>query len=180
MSVRNTVLALIKRNGINEFTLNELRSLCKGAVNSQSTKHFNAIIYKALWVLEKKGIVEAVKDTSDKSEKFYALTEQGLRLLDTITITITLISEPPKEIVNPKNPFEKVSRLISEYSVALAEASAEAQEYQDLSLKLPNLKDYLEKKFIDAKSRAAHYKGRLTAVENLLKEKIDATSSLAG
>lgn len=176
MSVRNTVLALIKRNGINEFTLNELRSLCKGAVNSQSTKHFNAIIYKALWVLEKKGIVEAVKDTSDKSEKFYALTEQGLRLLD----TITLISEPPKEIVNPKNPFEKVSRLISEYSVALAEASAEAQEYQDLSLKLPNLKDYLEKKFIDAKSRAAHYKGRLTAVENLLKEKIDATSSLAG
>lgn len=176
MSVRNTVLALIKRSGINKFTLNELRSLCKDAVNSQSTKHFNAIIYKALWVLEKKGIVAAVKDTSENSEKVYALTEQGMKLLD----TITLISEPAKEIINPKNPVDKVSRLISEYSVALAEASAEAQEYQDLTLKLPDLKDYLEEKFIEAKSRAAHFKGRLTAVENLLKERIDATSSLAG
>ena len=67
---------------------------------------------------------------------------------------------------------------ISDYSVALAEASAEAQEYQELSLQLPDYEELLQAKFIEAKSRAAKFKGRLAAVENLLRERYE-TSSMA-
>jgi len=61
-------------------------------------------------------------------------------------------------------------RKLSDYSTALASASAEAQEYQELSREFPELKQSLQSKFISAKERAVMYQGRLSAIENVLQD----------
>lgn len=173
MSVRNTILVLMKRHELHQFTLTELKEHCKNIVNSKSPTHFNSLIYKTLWIMEKKGLVVSAQNQNDKN-KNYSLTEHGLKLLEEINVEEALPKEQPKL----KNHFDHLARLISDYSVALAEASAEAQEYQELSLQLPDYEELLQAKFIEAKSRAAKFKGRLAAVENLLRERYE-TSSMA-
>ena len=168
MSVRNTILALIKRHRMDNFTLNELKEHCKDNVRSKSKNHFNSLIYKTLWVMEKNGFLTSVQNPLSSNEKIYSLTEKGF-----------LVEEPSQETAKSQNSFESLSHRISDYSVSLAEASAEAQEYQDLSLKWPESKGFLEERYIEAKSRAAHFKGRLTAAENFLRERSDETSPMA-
>ncbi len=175
MSVRNTILALIKRHRMDNFTLSELKERCKDSVRSNSKNHFNSLIYKILWVMEKNSFLTSVQNTVSSNKKIYSLTEKGFQLLETIEI----IEEPSQETAKSQNSFDSLSHRISDYSVSLAEASAEAQEYQDLSLKWPESKGFLEERYIEAKSRAAHFKGRLTAAENFLRERNDETSTMA-
>lgn len=175
MSVRNTILALIKSNRMDNFTLSELKEHCKDSVRSKSKNHFNSLIYKTLWVMEKKFFLTSVQNSVSSNEKIYSLTEKGFQLLE----AIEMVEEPSQETAKSQNSFESLSHRISDYSVSLAEASAEAQEYQDLSLKWPESKGFLEERYIEAKSRAAHFKGRLTAAENFLRERNDETSPMA-
>lgn len=173
MSVRSKVLTLIKRRNMSHFTLSELKDLCKGIVRSKSQSHYHSLIYKTLWMMEKKGYLSVLPETDGKNEKIYSLTEQGRNLLE----RIDEIEEPLTQNLQATNSMEHIVHLVNDYSVALAEASAEAQEYQDLSQKLPSMKEFLQAKYIEAKSRAAHFKGRLVAVENLLlKENSDVAS----
>lgn len=172
MSVRSKVLTLIKRRNMSHFTLSELKDLCKGIVRSKSQPHYHSLIYKTLWMMEKKGYLSVLPETDIKNEKIYSLTELGRNLLE----MIDEIEEPSSQNLQATHSMEHIVHLINDYSVALAEA----QEYQDLSQKLPSMKEFLQVKYIEAKSRAAHFKGRLAAVENLLSmENSDAASSMA-
>ena len=175
MSVRNTILALIKRHRMNNFTISDLKEQSRDSVRSKSKSHFNSLIYKTLWAMGKNGFLTSVQNPARSSEKIYSLTEKGFQLLETIEI----IDEPSQETTKSQNSFDSLCHRISDYSVSLAEASAEAQEYQDLSLKWPESKGFLEERYIEAKSRAAYFKGRLIAVENFLRERNDETSSMA-
>lgn len=175
MSVRNTILTLVKRHKMSHFTLTELRERCKDVIRSKSPTHFNSLTYKTLWMMEKKGLLTVVTQQNPKSEKVFSLTEQGIQLLE----TIELIDEPSQKVFQLESSVQELSRLISEYSVALVEASAEAQQYQEYSIKMPELRQFLQKKYIEARSRAAQFKGRLIATENALGEKSDEPSSMA-
>lgn len=174
MSVRNTVLTLLKRHKMSRFTLAELRERCKDVIRSKSPTHFNSLTYKTLWMMEKKGLLTVVQQNPE-SEKVFSLTEQGVQLLE----TIELIDESPQKVSVSDNFTQDLSDLISELSKAFIEADSEAKQYQYLSTCAPHLWQFLQNRYIDAKTRAAQLKGRLIATENTYRESCNEPTSMA-
>lgn len=172
MSLRKTILMLVKHHQLKNFTVAQLRALCKDKIASKSLQHFNTRIYKQIWVMTKEGVFEI--NISSK-ENFYIVTEQGFQLLDSLTFDHAIMRKP----THHKIALERLSIAISDLSIELAEASAEAQEYENISRDFPDIQNFLQEKFIDAKSRAAALKGRLIAFENSFREQSNAATKLA-
>uniref|UniRef100_UPI00404849E9 hypothetical protein n=1 Tax=Rheinheimera sp. TaxID=1869214 RepID=UPI00404849E9 len=164
MSVRKTLLALIQQHRLDNFTISDLKSLCTGLITATSSKQLGVKIYKQVWVLRQEGVLTVSKHPTEPQKNTYSLSDNGQKLAENLSTT-----ETPAAI-KTKPGLQALQRKLSDYSSALASASAEAQEYQELSREFPELKQSLQSKFISAKERAVMYQGRLSAIENVLRD----------
>lgn len=170
MSVRKTLLSLIQKHQLNHFRINDLKELCRGVIPADSAEHFGNKIYKGVWNLKQEGILEVGKHPDDPKQNTYFLTRPGKELYQSVLPESASDVESLPAQPSKKTHIESLKRKISDYSSALASASAEAQEYQELSREFPELKQCLQTKFMAAKERAVMYQGRLFAIENVLKD----------
>jgi DNA-binding PadR family transcriptional regulator len=164
MSVRKTLLALIQQHQLDNFTISDLKSLCTDLIAATSSKQLGVKIYKQVWVLRQEGVLTASKHPTDPQKNTYSLSDNGQQLVETMS-TAAIPSA-----IKTKPGLEALQRKLSDYSSALASASAEAQEYQELSREFPELKHSLQSKFMLAKERAVMYQGRLSAIESVLQD----------
>lgn len=170
MSLRNILLWLINSHQLNNFLISDIKELCRGHVSSKTEEHFNRKVYKGIWSLTKQGILTMQRHSPDRQLNTYSLTAAGIAACSSIlkeahSYTPTLDSSTDIAV-----NLELLKNKLSEYSAALAAASAEAQEYQELARELPELFTTLEAKFLVAKERAVMFQGRLAAIENVLKD----------
>ena len=164
MSVRKTLLALINQHELVDFTINDLKSLCINRISANSTKQLGIKIYKQVWILKQEGVLTVHKHPTLPQKNTYSLTDDGQHLIETIS------NAAMPAAIKTKPGLESLQRKLNDYSTALASASAEAQEYQELSRELPELKQSLQSKFMSAKERAVMYQGRLSAIESVLQD----------
>jgi DNA-binding PadR family transcriptional regulator len=168
MSLRNTLLGLINLHLLHNFKICEIREIARKNISAKSEKHYSTKIYKGIWLLKREGLLAIVNHPSDPKKNTYSLTELGKSVIAT-TLKETVSYTPASQADNASK-LEPLKNRLSEYSSALAAASAEAQEYQELARELPELFTSLEAKFLVAKERAVMFQGRLAAIENVLKD----------
>ena len=164
MSVRKTLLALIHQHRLDNFTISDLKSLCTGLITATSSKHLGIKIYKQVWVLSQEGVLSVSKHPTEPQKNTYSLSDNGQQLAETMSTAAIPAA------TNIKPDLVALQRKLNDYSTALASASAEAQEYQELSREFPELKHSLQSKFMSAKERAVLYQGRLSAIESVLQD----------
>lgn len=164
MSVRKTLLALIHQHRLDNFTTNDLKSICSGLIAATSSKQLGIKIYKQVWVLRQEGVLTVNKHPTEPQKNTYSLSDNGQQLVETMNSAAV----PTANNIRPD--LVALQRKLNDYSTALASASAEAQEYQELTREFPELKHSLQSKFMSAKERAVMYQGRLSAIESVLQD----------
>ena len=168
MSVRSTVLSIIHHNKLHNFKISEVRDAAIGIVEAKSEAKLGVKVYKAVWVLTKQELLSVEKKTTNLRENIYSLTDAG-RAAACSDLSTTTTAEVTTKY--SKNHNELLQRKLSDYSRALATASAQAQEYQDLARELPEeMHEQLQREFLKSQGLAASYQGRLSAIESLLGE----------
>uniref|UniRef100_UPI00404823EA hypothetical protein n=1 Tax=Rheinheimera sp. TaxID=1869214 RepID=UPI00404823EA len=164
MSVRKTLLAVINQHRLNNFTISDLKSLCTDYISANSSKQLGIKIYKQVWMLRQEGVLTVSKHPTEPQKNTYSLSDNGQQLVETMSTAAIPAA------TNIKPDLVALQRKLNDYSTALASASAEAQEYQELSREFPELKHSLQSKFMSAKERAVMYQGRLSAIESVLQD----------
>ncbi|MDP5032823.1 hypothetical protein [Paraglaciecola sp.] len=166
MSVRKILLGIIHQHQLVNFTINDLKLLSKDHISANSNKLLRTKIYKQVWLFLQEGILIVNKHPSEPQKNTYALNNNSQGLLKPINTVVTQTFNATKI----KSELETLQKKLGDYSSALASASAEAQEYLELSQELPELIHSLQSKFLSAKERAVMYQGRLSAVENVIRD----------
>ncbi|WP_397471276.1 hypothetical protein [Rheinheimera sp.] len=166
MSVRKTLLAIIHHHQLTQFTIGELKLLSRGQISASSPEQLGTKIYKQVWVLKNEGHLELDKHPTEPQQNTYTLTKSGNDLI--LSMEFDKLAQP---VSTAKSiGLDSLNLKLSKYSSELASASAEAQEYQQLSKEHPELTASIQSKYVSAKERAAMYQGRLSAIENVLRD----------
>lgn len=166
MSVRKTLLAIIHFHQLAQFTIGDLKNLSREKINANSPEQLSSKIYKQVWVLKNEGHLELHKHPADPQQNTYTITKSGMELI--MSLKFDKLAHPVTK--TKSKGLDSLNLKLSKYSSELARASAEAQEYQDLSQEHPELTESLQSKYVSAKERAVMYQGRLTAIENVLRD----------
>lgn len=168
MSFRKAVIAAISSISDRRFGVNELRDICEHSYPSMTKKRMDVNVYNYIWSFKQKGYLKCHVDDDDGRKNLYQLTQLGFRELgiDSQSVPDTF----QKAEVKMPDIKKALLRRLSDYSTELAAHSAEAQEYQELSNKFPQLNSKLQRKFQEAKESALRLQGRVTALESVIKE----------
>lgn len=164
MSVKKFIIDTIKENELYSFTLDELRNLYVNQGVTDSSVNINKGLYKNIWNLKKSGMLELVAAKNPKQNVYIVTTLMKEQYLQ------------PSEKNNPISPhadlmpfLEVLKVRLNSYSSELATTSAAIQEYQDHLSTFPEHGAKLNQDFQEVKERAFQLRGRLIAVENILK-----------
>lgn len=164
MSVKKVIIDTIKAHQLSSFTLDELRELIYSQQDELPSSLSNKSIYKNIWNLKKEGMFELLKGTDSKQNVY----------LVTSLMQEQYLKETEESYVVAHNSqsmsfSDSLSKRLNEYSSELATTSAEIQEYQEIINIFPDQLEVLSQNCHKAKERALQLRGRLHAIENLMK-----------
>ncbi|KRS22667.1 hypothetical protein AAY72_02120 [Alishewanella sp. WH16-1] len=164
MSVKSIIIDTIKANELHSFTLDELRKLYATQGVTEPSMNIAKGLYKNIWNLKKSGMLELVK-AKDPKENVYVVTP----LMQKKYLQMPEESHTSSLHTEPIAFLESLNKRLNAYSSELATTSAEIQEYQELLNAFPEQGAKLNRNFQAAKERAFQLRGRLLAVENIMK-----------
>ncbi|CAM5195797.1 hypothetical protein [Alishewanella longhuensis] len=162
MSVRKIIIDTIQRHELSSFTLDELRKFV--AINGDAEYSASVVkgLYKNIWNMKKKGLLQLIK-AHDSTENVYVVTD----LLKTQYLKL-----PHKNHISLTEPtvfVETLNKKLNDYSIELATTSAEIKEYIEILRVFPEQGAQLNRAHQAAQERAFQLRGRLLAVENIIK-----------
>lgn len=164
MSVKRIIIDTLRVNELNSFTLDELRILLTAQGVTENSVNINKGLYKNIWNLKKSGMLELVK-AKDPKENVYIVTSL---LKDQY-----LQPSEKNNSISPQAdlmPFLEVLKVrLNSYSSELATTSAAIQEYQEHLSEFSVHGSKLNRGYQVLQERAFQLRGRLFAVESIMK-----------
>lgn len=162
MSVKNTIIDTIKLNDLSSFTLDELRNLIAAQGEPENSVYISRGLYKNIWNMKKNGLFELIRAKDPKANVY--------------VVTGLLKEKYPKLSAGKALPLaasphflEALNQRLNYYSSELATTSAEIKEYSEIQKVFPEQAAHLSHVQQAAQERAFLLRGKLLAVESIIK-----------
>lgn len=162
MSVRKIIIDTIQRYKLSTFTLDELRKQIATREDVEYSASVEKGLYKNIWNMKKNGLLQLTK-AQDSKDNVYVVTEFLQELY------LKLHEEKNFSLTAPKLFLEALNKKLNDYSIELATISAEIIEYKEILNAFPEQCAQLNRVHLAAQERAFQLRGRLLAVENIIK-----------
>ena len=173
LTLNEKVIALIKKHGLNNFSVVQLRDLYLKSESDVSANQAYKSIYKVVWLMHRQGVFYRQKIEGNKSFT-YSLSSNFKSFLETdyLMLKYQHANGFCQAGITPKiNTL--IEEILNELSILENEMLAkkpDAQEYQQFLSKLPNHQDMLMTKFNEANTAVVKLLGRITATQCVLSE----------